>query len=266
MTGSEVGSGSGSAEVLAFSEAIHIVPMDAVTACRGWTVHDIVAHLTAGAEALADQAEAHLAGAPVPPFGSWEERDARFRAVDTDELRTRFVAEERRMSHALAMIAADGPDTVIAGGGWGFTVDHLAIHMRQEFALHRWDIVGDDGTGLELLASPEFLDHSVTLMDEWLLARGVAADASDATVSPVPDFTARIGCSTRPDVVVEVRDGVGSMRLDPPDASAPVEVDCADPAAQLLFVWGRHPSGSGRMTSPVPTASLMRLTTLLSGF
>jgi hypothetical protein len=42
-------------EAVAFLDTLDSVPPQAVSACRGWTTHDVVAHLTSGAEALANQ-------------------------------------------------------------------------------------------------------------------------------------------------------------------------------------------------------------------
>lgn len=225
-------------------------------------MHEIVAHLTAGAVALADQAGAYLEGKPIPPFGSWEERDARFRALDDAELHDALDASESQMTKALAAIAATDHAAVIPGGGWGFSVDHLAIHMRQEFALHRWDLVGDDALSSELLAQPELLEHSISLMDRWLLARGLQNEGAADT-----PFSAWIRCSGEPDLLIEVSGGRGRMRFEPyregDGGGGFVE---ADPAARLLLIWGRHPSDARRITSTLSAAALARLVALLSGF
>lgn len=253
---------SRSREATAFLDALQEVPANAVTACRGWTVHDIVAHLTAGAVALADQAEAYLAGDPVPPFGSWDERDARFRAFEPSALRRQLEASEARMTRAFDTISASDPLTVIPGGGWSFSITHLAIHMRQEFALHRWDFVGDDSLSDEFLAQPELLAHSVSLMDQWLLARGLENDEP----SYIP-FRAWVRCAGQPDLLIEASGGRGRLRFEPFPGNAQQEgfVE-ADAAARLLLTWGRHPSAARRIRSSLPPEALMRLVGLLAGF
>ena len=61
-------------EAEAFLDALDDVSPNAVTACAGWTAHELVAHLTSGVEAIAVQAESHLDGRPIPVFGSFAER------------------------------------------------------------------------------------------------------------------------------------------------------------------------------------------------
>lgn len=258
-----------SAEVVAFLDTLQTLPAGAVTACRGWTVHEIIAHLTAGCVAVADQAEAHACGDAVPPFGSWQERDDSYRRVDDRALRIQLDRAESRMTAALVQLARDGADPIIPGGGWGFTVSHLATHFRQEFALHRWDFIGDDAIGDELLSQPSFADHSVNFMGQWLLARGLQADPA-----PGKPFDARIrgmacdGAGVRggacSDVVVRVAEGSGTLELAEPVGRA--DVVCVDPAAALLLIWGRRPSDSRRIVSAMPNAGLERLMALLSGF
>src|SRR5206468_3540706 len=47
--------------------AIDALPPSAPTACTGWTAHEIVAHLTAGAKEIADLIEESIAGQPPRP-------------------------------------------------------------------------------------------------------------------------------------------------------------------------------------------------------
>lgn len=251
-----------SREAEAFLDALNGLPMNAVTACRGWSTHDIVAHLTAGADALADQAEAFLAGAPVQPFGSWANRDARFRAVDPAQAVAVFESAEVRMSKALGRAMARDPHAAIPGGGWGFSVSHLVTHMRQEFALHRWDLLGDDQLGDELLAQPELVEHSVTHMDQWLLARGLAGRDSAAN-----NLRFWLRCDGQPDVLVEAARGAGRMRFQPCPQSAAetMSVQC-DPASRLLLLWGRHAAGARRTVSRLDGDALQQLAQLLQGF
>jgi hypothetical protein len=54
-------------EAQEFYAALDAVPPHAVTACVGWTAHEIAAHLAAATAELARIFEAGLAGEPVPP-------------------------------------------------------------------------------------------------------------------------------------------------------------------------------------------------------
>ncbi len=138
-------------EAEAFLDALDDVSPNAVTACAGWTAHELVAHLTSGVEAIAVQAESHLDGRPIPVFGSFAERERGFWDVDDDRLRRRLVDGERRMTAALDDVLASRGDTAIQGIGWGMPISDVVLHLRQEFAIHRWDLVGDDDEGDEIL-------------------------------------------------------------------------------------------------------------------
>jgi Mycothiol maleylpyruvate isomerase N-terminal domain len=48
---------TGRREIDAFVEALDGVPPNTVTACAGWTAHELVAHLTSGVEAIASTAQ-----------------------------------------------------------------------------------------------------------------------------------------------------------------------------------------------------------------
>ena len=52
-------------EADAFLDTLDRTPPDAITACRGWTSHEMIAHLASGADAFANQIEAHLEGRPI---------------------------------------------------------------------------------------------------------------------------------------------------------------------------------------------------------
>jgi uncharacterized protein (TIGR03083 family) len=246
-------------EAVAFLDTLDSVPPQAVSACRGWTTHDVVAHLTSGAEALANQIDAKLTGRPVPPFGSWEDREPPYRALDDRVLRDRFVRAEQRMSAAFESMLAQSTDAQHDDVGFGFPVRELVTHMRQEFAIHRWDLIGDDDLGDALMGQQELLSHSVRMLQAPLLERGV-------TLDPAPRSTldVRISGGDADDLRLEVREGRATLSLEPHiDGEVSIE---ADAAARLLLLWGRRPSDASRVRSHLPTPQLLRLQTLLSGF
>ena len=249
-------------EALAFLDTLQSVPPGAVTACRGWTTHEVIAHLTSGAEGLANQIEAHFASEPIPEFGSWEERELPLRALDDAVLRRRLTRSEERMSAAFgALIASVGPDAVTESVGFGFPAHELVRHMRQEFAVHRWDLVGDDTDGTELLAQPDLLEHCVNMLGDPLLAAGLQRDPA-----PREPLAVRLRCAGEPDLLVTVQDGRGSLALHDPEGDGGAGVVDTDAAARLLLIWGRRPADSRRMRSALPAESLMRLQTILAGF
>lgn len=247
-------------EAALFLDTLQAVPPQAVTACRGWTTHEIIAHLTSGAEGLSNQIEAHLAGAPVPPFGTWAEREPPLQALDDAVLRRRLIASEERMTSAFdALVTSVGQDGIVDEVGFGFPAGELVRHMRQEFAVHRWDLVGDDADGVELLSQPDLLEHCVNMLGDPLLAAGLTRDPA-----PHDPLQVRLRCPGGPDLLVSVRDGHGRLTFD----TAPVggNVIETDAAARLLLVWGRRPTDSRRIRSNVPAETLLRLQTILAGF
>jgi uncharacterized protein (TIGR03083 family) len=246
-------------EIEAFLDALGSVSPNAATACAGWTAHELVAHLTSGVEAIASQVEAHLDGRPVPVFGSFAERERAFWDVDDDRLRRRLVDGERRMTAGLGEILSLSGDTAIPGVGWGMPISDVVLHLRQEFAIHRWDLIGDDALGDEILSRRELADHSVRVLSAPLLAVGLGRDPR-----PRELFTARLRSPGEPDLIVEV--GHASSRLalvDESDGDADVECDAA---ARLLLLWGRRPAAAQRVQTTLDPGSLARLTTILSGY
>jgi hypothetical protein len=253
-------------EADAFFATLDATPPHAVTACLGWTTHEIIAHLVSGAEGLANQFDAYFEGRPIPPFGSWEEREPPLRALDDATLRRRCVAADERMTAGFNELLADrGPDDVVPDVGFGFPVIELVHHMRQEYAIHRWDLIGDDALGYDLLGQADLLSHSVRMLGEPLLAIGLQRDESRGD-----PLTVRIRCEGRPDLVLDVGVHGGTLALDDspgePDLAAAADVIDTDPAARLLLLWGRRPADSRRVRSGLTAPRLHRLQTILAGF
>jgi uncharacterized protein (TIGR03083 family) len=247
-------------EVDAFVEVLAATPSDGVTACPSWTAHELVAHLVSGVEAIAEQAEAHLAGDPIPEYGSFAEREQRFWPIADEELRRRLVAGERRMSAALAEELEQDQQRVVAGIGWGMPIRDVVLHIRQEFAVHRWDLVGDDAVGDALLGRSELIDHSVRILAESLLAPGVALDDGAGT----PPWSVRIRAGDEPDLVVT---GDGPRRTVEllPQHGQPADIRC-DAAARLLLLWGRRPADASRVRSSLDVTAMRRVHRTLRGF
>lgn len=246
-------------EVVAFLDSLDSTPPDAVTACRGWTTHELVAHLASGADAFANQAEAHLDGRAVPEFGAWEVREPPYRAMDDDRLRQRLVAAEQRMADAFDALLESDPALAVPEVGWGLPVAELVTHMRQEFAIHRWDLVGDDDLGTQLLGRHQLVDHSVRLLGDSLLKNGLQRDPA-----PGAPFSVRLRCPGEPDLTLDLADGEGTLSFQ--EAEDVPHVIETDPAARLLILWGRQPHGARRVRSSLPPEELARLQSVLIGY
>jgi uncharacterized protein (TIGR03083 family) len=229
-------------EVGAFFTTLLGVAPDAPTACPGWTAHELTAHLAAGAAEEAALIEAHLAGAPARETRSMTEREAPFRALPDDELRTRLVDEGARLTELLAVLAARGDrdGDAVEFTGKPMRATDFAMHSRSECALHRWDLVGSDEVSLELLARPALTVHAVGVLTEMVaLPEAFAARAASAA----GERTGRTVLRSLPadDVAVTVNEDGVSIRLEAPDAGhATIDLH---PAHRLLLLWGRRPAG-----------------------
>lgn len=245
-------------EAEGFFEALDRMPSAAVTACRGWTAHELIAHIASGADAFANQIEAHLAGDPVPEFGAWQDREPPYRELADAQLRRRLLTADARMNAAFGAMLADDPAVAVPTVGWGLPVAELVTHMRQEFAIHRWDLLGDDEAGLHLLGQPVLVEHSVALLADSLLS-GLGNDPA-----PAQPLTARLRCPDSADLVVRVEGGAASLTwAEPVDAPGVIETD---PAARILLLWGRRPASAARVRSTLAPDGLARLQTILAGY
>jgi len=248
-----------SREAEAFLDARQHTAPEVVSACEGWTAHEVTAHLAGAAAEITRHLEPYLAGDPVPNTRTFEEREPAFRALDDTTLARRLEDEEQQMRRAISQVLAVEPDAIIPWTGRQMAVAKFVPHMRNEFAIHRWDFVGDDDTSCRLLAQPELTEHAVGVFGEILLRRGREHDPC-----PGEDFSVRLRAANTPDVRVSVDAGQAGLQLvDDPVDEPHVELD---PAARTLVLWGRRPDQRGRFRSHVTEATLSRLQALLSGY
>jgi uncharacterized protein (TIGR03083 family) len=209
---------------------------DALTACAGWTTHDLVAHLAAGAAEMATHAERTLAGKPDLPTRGFAEREAPFVALADDELRARLLSEALRLNSAVEALAESGLSFTFSGRR--LSAVEMQMHGRSEAVLHRWDIVGDDDTGQELLSQPEMTEHAVTVLNS-MLSGSSESPAARANAAGI-EVSARLvfGAPGQPDVVLLTEGGVRFELADP----SPSPTVTADAATRLLALWGRRSS------------------------
>jgi Mycothiol maleylpyruvate isomerase N-terminal domain len=248
-----------SQEAEAFLDTLQDTPPGWVTACEGWTTHEITAHLAGNAAEISRHLRPYLLGEPVPATQSFEVREAPFRAMDDTALRRSLEDGEEGMRSLIDQVLAREPGAVIPWTGRQMAVAKFIPHMRNEFALHRWDVTGDCDTSTELLAQPELTTHSVTVLGRLLVAYGATKDPQ-----PREDFAVRLRSEGAQDVRVVAGNGQATLELPGEDADEPyAEVD---PAARALVIWGRRPDQRGRFRSHMPTGMLARLQALLSGY
>lgn len=245
------------AEAEAFSAALDGLPPDQSTACEAWTVHDVAAHMAGTAAEIIRVVEPYAHGAPVPATRSFEEREAPYRALGHAELARRVVDEHQRMRRLLDHVLRDDPEAVVPWTGRLMAVAKFATHMRNEFAVHRWDLLGDDEVSLRLLSQPELTDHTVSVLGRILLQRGLRRNGRPESLR------VRLRTEGRPDVLVSVGQDAESMTMEPALGDRAL---IGDAAARYLVLWGRRPSDRSRLRVSLTPEELAGLGGVLAGY
>jgi hypothetical protein len=212
-------------------------PAHRATSLPGWTAHELVAHLAAGAAEESDLIESHLEGRPERPTRGFEERELPFRALPDAPLRDRLVEEAARLAIALETLAEDPARDGVLFSGRRMTSADFAMHSRSECALHRWDLVGRDDIGWAMLAQPELTTHALGV----LTAMSSLPEApANRVAHALATSDQRVVLRSAPfdDVILTISDGVVALAEAPIDDAPPtVELDAA---ARLLLLWGRR--------------------------
>jgi hypothetical protein len=223
--------------VEAFLTTLDGLPADAPTACRGWTAHEVAAHLAAGIEEVAELIEDTVAEAPPRPTRGFEEREAPYRAMPDPDVRA---ALRTILDRAAAAVAAQGEKGVtVSFFDRDWTAEEFGVHTGNEFAVHRWDMIGDDELADEFLSPPEVTRSAVStlnsleVLEEAPTARARRAGLTDVRVvlrSPgQPDIALRVG-----------PDGAAGFELS---TGAELDGDLVvhtDAVNRLLTLWGRR--------------------------
>ncbi len=250
-----------STEADAFLATADAAAPNAVSACGGWTTHEIAAHATGIAVEVTRHLEAYLQGQPVPKTRSFEEREAPLQALGHGDLLRRLDSEETQMRRLVAEVLDREPDAVIPWTGRCMAVAKFIPHLRNEHALHRWDMVGEDDVSRQLLGSDDLVNHSVGELGQILLVAGRKNDPD-----PDADFRVRLHSDGHRDRDLEVVVKAGVATLAWADASADDPWIDMDPVARHLFIWGRRPDRHGQARSHLSQPNLARLQALLSGY
>jgi hypothetical protein len=242
-----------------FLATIEATDPQAVSACAGWTTHEIAAHVTGIAVEVNRHLEPYLAGDQVPTTRSFEEREAPLQRMDHGELLTRLDAEEQRMRGLVDDVLGREPDAIIPWTGRQMAVAKFIPHLRNEHALHRWDIAGDDDVSRQMLGNIDLVDHSVGELGRILLVAGRSHDPR-----PDSDFRVRLRSTDQPDLCVIVENGDATLAWAGDEADEPgIDIDAG---ARQLFIWGRRPDHRDRIRSRLSQPDLARLQALLSGY
>jgi hypothetical protein len=103
-----------------------------VSACDGWTTHEIAAHVTGIAVEVIRHLDPYLHGDPVPETRSFEEREASLQAMEHATLLRRLDAEETRMRRLVDDVLDGKPDAVIPWTGRHMAIAKFIPHLRNE--------------------------------------------------------------------------------------------------------------------------------------
>lgn len=224
----------------AFIATLEATRPDAPTACVLWTAHEVTAHLAAALEETAELVEDVLTDQPNRPTRGFDEREAPYRALPDDELRTTLPQMVTRAMTALTALSGRGPDASFEFFGRPFTAAQLQTHAGSEFSLHRWDICGDDPIGDELLSAPEVTAHAVDvlntlpMLDETPAKRVARGGLTNATVV--------LRSPGQPDVaLISDDDGARFALSDGAPLAGDVVLE-TDAVNRLLTLWGRFSS------------------------
>lgn len=224
-------------EATAFLTALADRGPDEETACNGWRVRDVVAHMAAGAQEESDLIESALRGEPTRPTRPFAEREAAYRDLPYGDLLAALANEGGRLANAVDALVDSG--AAVEFTGTTLTGVDFRVHSRSELALHRWDIVGDDDIGRQLLGQSVFTTHAVRVLSAMpLLQESAAARAARITDAP-DDFIFRLRSPESEDVVWLLTP-TPRLEMHPPADGVPV-VHCSA-ADRLLLLWGRRPS------------------------
>jgi uncharacterized protein (TIGR03083 family) len=114
---------------------------EAPSACAGWAVKDVAAHITEGAARAVPVVRATLAGEPAPQFTA-EQRAARtreIRALPGAELAIRFPRDVDAVFVLFEGADEDALATTVVVPAGPHTLVELATQRLVEAALHAWD-------------------------------------------------------------------------------------------------------------------------------
>jgi uncharacterized protein (TIGR03083 family) len=229
------------AELKALADVLGDLEPTAPTACADWTVHDLVAHLAAGAREVAELIEEHLAGQPARPTRGFDERERPFRALTHAELLAALAEQSRRKVAALEALAHRNDHAAVAFTGTTMTATQFQTHARSEAALHRWDLVGDDDVSHHLLSQPELTRHAVNVLN----AMPGLDESARIRQSPVPRRVV-LTSPGQPDVLIEPYTAGARFELvEDENRDEPANGDillATDAANRLLVLWGRRSS------------------------
>jgi uncharacterized protein (TIGR03083 family) len=241
-------------ETAAFIKTLLEAAPDQLTACQGWTAHEIVAHLAAGSAEIADLIDGHLAGKPATPTRRFEERERPYRELDHRVLLERLISEATRATSARTRLAQH-PEDAVAFTGRLMRAGEFSMHSRSECVLHRWDLVGRDDIGWLMLSQPDLCVHAVKILTEMPALAETPANRLLTSGWPGQDFEILLRSGDNDDLVISQHQGRTNLRLEA-QRDRRVDVDL-DSSARLLALWGRREQSTPIRVNPAADRTLL---------
>jgi hypothetical protein len=199
--------------------------------------------------------EPAIAGEPIPPTRSFADREEPWRQRSYSDACSALPQYVGRVTSALDTLLAANPTHVMPWSGRQMPTVMFRSHLRNEFALHRWDLVGSDALCKALLSDFSLTQHTVRALAGPLLALAKAVPS---------DWSARLRSPETDDVVISSTDTGLAMAIEAPSGEATVECD-AD--VRLLLLWNRFaPNRDSQMRAPLGGAALQQLRSVLGGY
>jgi uncharacterized damage-inducible protein DinB len=239
-----------------FADTLSQLPFSALTACSDWTVRDVAVHMVSGADEILRHLKPALDQTPIPATRSFAEREAAWADVSDANLRSQLPILVADVNQHLDDLLTRDPAHVMPWSRRQMPTAMFRSHLRNEFALHRWDMIGNDDVSRQLLSDPSLTTHTVGALAGPLLARA----------APMPEaWSARLRSGEQPDVVIRSSTSNGlTMTLEDQTDEAPT-VD-ADPDIRLLLLWNRFQPSVHNCVAPLGTQRLRDLRSVLAGY
>jgi uncharacterized protein (TIGR03083 family) len=207
---------------------------EAPSACTGWTVRDVAAHVADGAERAVLVLDTALAGGEVPQFNTQERRrrHAAMRELPGPDLARRVERDLAAVFEQLESLPADTlRHTVVPMGGGPHTLAQFADQRLVETALHAWDVRagGDPGATIAPESAAAMIDFVL-----WRVPR-LAEPGAGGAWAPRYQFELAgpgggpVTLEVGPDRVTATR-----SRGEPADMTLRLSVE-----AFIRLVWGR---------------------------
>ncbi|CAN5652071.1 hypothetical protein BH10ACT2_BH10ACT2_02500 [soil metagenome] len=242
-------------EATAFVDAARSVPNDSITACSSWVAHDVLAHAVAGGAEIARLVGLHLRGDNVGATARFEDREPSFRALAYSDLID--LVEAGGIFDLLAALPDEADGGALPFTGWTMSADTLALHVRSELAIHRWDLVGSDPVSCELLAQPELTSHAVRALHHFDVINERATNRTQSMLRLGSSaLEVRLRVDDQPDVVVRASSEATEVFVDEQSGDASITTDAT---ARLLMLWGRTPPQTHRATTSLASKDLQTL-------